>query len=111
MKRRIFRVILCILLLLVAADTGYIIYHRATEKPAAAPTPTQKLSGRERLDAMMGDDTPANAESNAATEELRRTGKVTYHGETYTMPWYRAVKEWVWDALPDIRGIFGMSRK
>lgn len=129
MKRRVWRLILRIILIVIAVDTGFIIYDRMTERPSeraarvgyvtetATPSPTQTLSGRDRLNAIIesGDDTPANAASKAATEELLRTGTVTYGGHTYTMPWYRAVKEWVWEVFPEMRRIcsyiFGPSRK
>lgn len=129
MKRRVWRLILRIILIVIAVDTGFIIYDRMTERPSeraarvgyvtetAAPSPTPTLSGRDRLNALIesGDDTPANAASKAATEELLRTGTVTYRGHTYTMPWYRAVKEWVWEVFPEMRRIcsyiFGPSRK
>lgn len=155
MKRRVWRLILRIILIVIAVDTGFIIYDRMTERPSEraarvgyvtetdTPSPTPTLSGRdwlnailngeseaeeeaegtaqstgrERLNALMnsGSNKPANAASKAATEELLRTGTVTYGGHTYTMPWYRVFKEWVWEVFPEMRRIcsyiFGPSRK
>lgn len=125
-KSRIFLAgLVLVLLLALVADTGYVIYKKLTDRPsdrAAAlsdeepqkPSPTSELSGREWLEAILasGSDEPANAESKAAEEELTRTGTVTYHGHTYKMPWYRAVSEWVWDLLPELRStFFGTRRK
>ena len=60
------------------------------EEETTATGSSTKKSGKARLDALLsrteGDDTPANARSKAAYEELMTTGSSTYRGKEYTMP-------------------------
>lgn len=67
------------------------VLYSPSDEAAASPFPTPDTSKdiMERLDEMIenGTDTPANAHSKAALEELLTTGSVTIGGNTYTMPW------------------------